>query len=79
MVSAPADSTILSEAGKRGAGKHLLASRLDDPRGLFASVAEKLDTAKRVIVQLGCDSDPCFLAPLAIRLLLVQSYRLLFG
>lgn len=38
----------------------------DDPRGLFASAAPLLaGAAARVVVQLGCDSDPVFLAPLA--------------
>jgi hypothetical protein len=37
----------------------------DDPRGLFASVAPFLTTAKLVAVQLGCYTDPCFLEPLA--------------
>ena len=36
----------------------------DDPRGLFASVVPML-SADRYVVQLGCDSDPAFLAPLA--------------
>ena len=35
-----------------------------DPRGLFAAVAPLL-RAERYIVQLGCDSDPAFLSPLA--------------
>lgn len=38
----------------------------DDPRGLFAAVAPLL-RAERYVVQLGCDSDPAFLAPLATR------------
>lgn len=36
----------------------------DDPRGLFSSVVPLLP-AKRVVVQLGCDSEPSFLASLA--------------
>jgi site-specific DNA-methyltransferase (adenine-specific) len=36
----------------------------DDPRGLFSAVVPLLN-AERVVVQLGCDSDPSFLAPLA--------------
>ena len=36
----------------------------DDPRGLFAAVAPLL-RAERYVVQLGCDCDPAFLAPLA--------------
>ena len=36
----------------------------DDPRGLFRTVAPML-SADRYVVQLGCDSDPAFLAPLA--------------
>lgn len=38
----------------------------DDPRGLFRSVAPLL-RAKRYVIQLGCDSDPAFLAPIAQR------------
>ena len=36
----------------------------DDPRGLFREVAPLL-TAERYVIQLGCDCDPAFLAPLA--------------
>ncbi|HKU17825.1 MAG TPA: DNA methyltransferase [Candidatus Saccharimonadales bacterium] len=36
----------------------------DNPRGLFADVAPLLNAA-RYVVQLGCDSDPVFLQPLA--------------
>ena len=36
----------------------------EDPRGLFADVAPLLQ-ANRFVIQLGCDSDPAFLLPLA--------------
>ena len=36
-----------------------------DPRGLFATVSAALANARMVTVQLGCYTDPCFLAPLA--------------
>lgn len=39
----------------------------DDPRGLFADVV-RLVRARRMVVQLGCDSDPVFLEPLAQRM-----------
>ena len=37
----------------------------DNPRGLFADVAPLISLARMVVVQLGCYSDPMFLAPLA--------------
>lgn len=37
----------------------------NDPRGLFASIANDLKRAKCVAVQLGCYTDPLFCAPLA--------------
>lgn len=40
----------------------------DDPRGLFSDIAPKLAAARCVAVQLGCYSDPCFVAPLASRM-----------
>jgi site-specific DNA-methyltransferase (adenine-specific) len=40
----------------------------DDPRALFAAVAPDLCRARCVAVQLGCYSDPCFMAPVAARL-----------
>jgi site-specific DNA-methyltransferase (adenine-specific) len=40
----------------------------DDPRGLFAGIAPALSTARLVAVQLGCYTDPCFVAPLASRM-----------
>lgn len=40
----------------------------DNPRGLFASVAPFLASHRLAAVQLGCYTDPCFLAPLASRM-----------
>lgn len=41
----------------------------DNPRGLFADVAELVaPICNRAAIQLGCDSDPAFLAPMANRL-----------
>jgi site-specific DNA-methyltransferase (adenine-specific)/modification methylase len=40
----------------------------DDPRGLFADVSPFLATYRLAAVQLGCYTDPCFLAPLASRM-----------
>ena len=38
----------------------------DDPRGLFAAAAPLMTScANQVVVQLGCDTDPVFLGPLA--------------
>jgi site-specific DNA-methyltransferase (adenine-specific) len=40
----------------------------DDPRGLFAACSSDLSRARVACVQLGCYTDPCFLAPLAARM-----------
>jgi site-specific DNA-methyltransferase (adenine-specific) len=37
----------------------------DDPRGLFAAVAPAIARARRAVIQLGINTDPCFLAPLS--------------
>jgi hypothetical protein len=44
----------------------------DDPRGLFAAVAPEIARAKRAVIQLGCCSDPAFLAPLSARMPFLQ-------
>jgi hypothetical protein len=44
----------------------------DDPRGLFAAVAPEIARAKRAVIQLGCYSDPAFLAPLSARMPFLQ-------
>jgi hypothetical protein len=36
----------------------------DDPRGLFAAVAPSINKARRAVIQLGCYTDPAFLAPI---------------
>lgn len=41
----------------------------DNPRGLFSEACQFMPAiAERVVVQLGCDSDPVFLEPLASKL-----------
>ena len=43
----------------------------DDPSGLFAAAAPFLRQATRIVVQLGCDSDPAMLRPLDMTFLRV--------
>lgn len=38
----------------------------DDPRALFAALAPAIARARCAAIQLGCYTDPCFCAPLAV-------------
>jgi site-specific DNA-methyltransferase (adenine-specific) len=40
----------------------------DDPRGLFAAVADHLTRARCIAIQLGCYTDPAFCAPIASKM-----------
>ena len=70
LPTLPTDAVIITDPVWPNAPQGSVVGS-EDPVGLFKSVAPHLRRFKRVVVQLGCDSDPAMLAALEMPFLRV--------